>query len=267
MDSDSGIYGPKYNDQLLHLQTLQKSYKDISEIADYGKSVRGRTLRMLIVDKQKSATTSRPAVLITGSIHGNEYLSIADRLPESLLKASDLYGSINQYVMKGGVVMFVPIVNPDGYEARKRHNAKGADLNRDWDVPPAGHKGFKQVETRLLANHIESIVTKRNLRLKVAVEYHCCIGALLYPWSYTRKPIPTPDLTKHKQIGKLADPFLNIAVGTTPQILGYTPLGTAKDYYYAKYKALAFTYEGRRKNEKAYLKEHVQWWEEILDTL
>jgi len=99
------------------------------------------------------------------------------------------------------------------------------------------------------------------------VDYHCCAGALLHPWSYKKANLPAPDLTAHQQIGKLADQYLNLDVGATGQILGYYPMGTTKDYYYSAYGALAFTYEGRYGKEKNYLDRHVGWWNEMLATI
>lgn len=266
--SDSGIKGPKYAAILSDIERLRNEYSDIASITDYGQSVQGRTLRMLVVMKRlgKNATfVDRPTLLMSGSTHGNEYLNIEDRLPEELLKRSKLKGSnVAEFLDRGGAFVFVPILNPDGYEGRRRENAHGTDLNRDWDVKPAGFKGFKEVETRSLATTLESMHKNEGLDFKITVDYHCCIGALLHPWAYQEARLPEADLARHQAIGALANKHLNIEVGATGEVLGYLGLGTTKDYYFDHYNALAFTFEGRYRQENQNFDKHVAWWEDMI---
>ncbi len=55
-----------------------------------------------------------------------------------------------------------------------------------------------------------------------------------------------------------------IKVGQTPVILGYSAKGTSKDYYYEKFGALGFTFEGRYGKEDSYFDEHTKMWLDIL---
>jgi len=264
---DSGIYGPKYAEILTDLERLEAENPKFAEIYDYGTSVSGRTLRMLIVAKKDAPRSSRNTVQITGSIHGNEYLSIADRLPEAFLsRAKAERGPIYEFLNDGGVVLFVPIVNPDGYEKRRRTNTNGKDLNRDWDVDISGKKGFTQPETTTLAQALIDQKERLNLDLKVTVDYHCCAGSLLYPWAYTRKSINSGDLSVHLKYAEYSK-GLSITYGTVWDILGYLANGTTMDYYYESHGALAYTFEGRYRDEKNYLPQHIQWWERGLSAL
>jgi hypothetical protein len=270
VDSDSGIFGPDYKKILSQMQGWRDSYPEITQLLDYGKSVQGRPLRMMIVGKpgwQLDAWFERPALIITGSTHGNEYLNIEDRLPAEILKLSATRSAVQEYIEAGGVYLFVPILNPDGYDNRARENANGVDLNRDWDVDVAQFKGFKQIETRALATKLGSLRETMGLQYRASVDYHCCVGAVLYPWSYTSNPLPGTDLQAHLSLAKLAKELLNIDYGTTGEILGYYPVGTTKDYYYSEYGTAAFTYEGRYGSENQYLGKHVEWWEKISDKI
>lgn len=58
-----------------------------------------------------------------------------------------------------------------------------------------------------------------------------------------------------------------IKVGQTPVILGYSARGTSKDYYYEKFGALGFTYEGRVGKENKFFPEHTQMWVDIIAEL
>lgn len=265
-DSDSGIHGPKYVEILKSMEKWQATYPSISRIEQYGTSVKGKPLKMLIVGKNhKKPLSARPAFMMSGSTHGNEYLNIEDRLPEALLKETQNDGPVKTFIDEDGVFIFIPILNPDGYDSRQRENAHDVDLNRDWDVKAANYKGFKEVETKSLATKLNALKTEMGLKLEVTVDYHCCAGALLYPWSYTSKPLPALDLENHKSIGKMADANLEIEYGTTGQILGYYPSGTTKDYYFESHNALAFTYEGRYGKEDKLFDKHVEWWREMVD--
>jgi hypothetical protein len=261
--SDSGVYGPKYPELLRTLQNTQTNFSDIAQVIEYGVTPQKRALRLLYV-KRPGNFLHRPTLLMTGSIHGNEYLNLEDRLPQELLKQSYSAGPVKKFLDDGGVFIFVPIVNPDGYESRSRDNAHGIDLNRDWDLTTAHFKGFKEAESKALSIEIERLRATDHLDFKITVDYHCCAGALLHPWAYKGESIPPSDLIRHKAIGAMAKRRLNIDVGATGQILGYYPVGTTKDYYYTRYGALAFTYEGRSHEENQYLSGHLSWWEDMV---
>lgn len=265
--SDSGIQGPKYSALLKQVEDLNKQYPSLTTVIDYGVSVQGRTLRMLVImKKNRMPMEERPALIISGSTHGNEYLSLEDRLPVEFLKMSkQRSGTLIDFLNRGGAIVSIPILNPDGYENGTRENAHGVDLNRDWEVKAAHFKGFNEVETRDLARQLDVLThPPYNFRFKATVDYHCCIGAILYPWSYTDSPIPEEDKSSHIQLSQMANSHLDIEAGTTSQILGYHALGTTKDYYYEHYKALSFTFEGRFGKENLNLDKHVAWWEDIF---
>lgn len=262
---DSGINGPKYADILKGMDRVAAEYPELVQVVEYGKSVKGKPLKLMLVMKP-GRWTQRPTFVMTGSTHGNEYLNIEDRLPEELLKKSKREGAVASYLAHGGAFVFVPILNPDGFDSRIRENAHGVDLNRDWDVPPAGFKGFKEVETRALADKLEALSGRgTGLKYRVTVDYHCCIGAVLYPWSYKKENLTDTDTASHQALGDIANKTLKIDVGTTGDVLGYNPVGTTKDYYYVRYGANAFTYEGRYRKENEYLPQHVAWWEGMVD--
>ncbi len=265
-DSDSGIQGPPYSKILSEMNRWQSEHADISTVEQYGKSVKGRPLKMLVVGKKRfSQFKNRPAIVMSGSTHGNEYLNIEDRIPEALLKSAGKAGSVKTYLDEGGMFVFIPILNPDGYESRSRENAHGVDLNRDWDVNAANFKGFREVETRSLASKLNELKSRLALRYQVTVDYHCCAGAILYPWSYTAEPISNEQLVKYKRLGKMADSHLDIEYGTTGDILGYYATGTTKDYYHESQGALSFTYEGRYNKEHKLFDKHLEWWHDIVD--
>lgn len=78
-----------------------------------------------IVEFAAPGVTS-PTVLILGGVHGDE--------PKSVFLARQLLNLLRDQPpgdMNSGWVI-VPLVNPDGYERRKRRNANGVDINRNF---------------------------------------------------------------------------------------------------------------------------------------
>ncbi len=268
--SDSGIFSSTdYEDILNKLERLSVAYPDLAQVIDYGQSVEGRLLRMLVVKKTvPTRLRRRPTLLMTGSTHGNEYLNIEDRLPEEILKKARSFSEVSQFLDAGGAFVFVPIVNPDGFTNRTRTNANKVDLNRDWDLKQAKFKGFKQVESRSLAKQLALLHSgPEGLNYEITVDYHCCGGALLTPWAYKKGELPAADQIRYSAVTDLASDLLDISVGNTSSVLGYFPKGTSKDYYYSTYGARAFTYEGRANKENKLFNEHLSWWESMVSLL
>jgi hypothetical protein len=264
IDSDSGIKGPPYQKIVDEMKDLERTYPGLVKVIEYGKSVGGRSLTL--VKLQTNSTEKLPAIYIGGSIHGDEYLNIEDRLPRWLAEQFEIKGVVSSYLKRGGTIYLAPILNPDGYDGRNRENDMGVDLNRDFTVKEAGVVGLKQPETFSLANFLEQDLKRDNRTLEVALDYHCCIGALLYPWSFQGPVLPRLDVDRHLKVAEAMKSSMGpeIKYGQTPVILGYSARGTSKDFYYERFGATGFTFEGRRNREDKYFEEHTQMWTKII---
>jgi len=126
---------------------------------------RARTIGRSVESRAVHALTfghGGPARLILGGFHGDEPKSVyaVRRLCEHLHEqaASDA----------GRRIVVVPVVNPDGYSRRRRKNARGVDLNRNfptgnWTALPArsrfhgGTRPAAEPETRAVLSLIESV--------------------------------------------------------------------------------------------------------------
>lgn len=241
-------------------------------IVDYGTTPGGRGLRLIKIQRPEwsDGTRERPAALIMGALHGDEYLAIEDRLAAWFLKHRNERPGIRRFLASGGILYIAPVTNPDGYDRDRRANNNGVDLNRDFALLPENTSGFREPETRSLASWLEQELYAANARLKLSVDYHCCNGSLLYPWSYRDAPLPADVMEAHARIGRLMQQDIDpkYAVGPTGKILGYHARGTSKDYFHAKYGALAFTYEGKARNaESGLFARHALWWDHVLELL
>lgn len=272
MFSDSGIDGPPYQQIFQQMADQAASSQGWATTHDYGQTHRGKTLRLIKIQDPTFVArdgTYRAAVLISGSTHGNEYLNIEDRLAEWFLANRSTSPGVQRYLANGGIIYVIPILNPDGYDDDERGNSRGVDLNRDFDLPPTGDRFFREPETRLLTQWLDQELIASGARLKVTLDYHCCVGALVLPWAYSDDPLPTEANQRHVEVALAMQQILGreYAYGNSSQIVGYNSKGTSKDYYYAKYDAVAFTFEGAYRDEAAKFPQHTRWWDGILGRL
>lgn len=263
--SDSQIMGPPYEHIVEELRDLEKRFPERAKVIEYGTSVSGKKLTLIKI-YQKDVVGDAPAVYIGGSIHGDEYLNIEDRLPRWFLEDAANEGVTSHYLKEGGVIYIAPILNPDGYDLSIRENDNGIDLNRDFTVLAAEVQGFTEPETMSLVKYLEHDLAQAKKKLEVAMDYHCCTGALLYPWSFTGPQLSSVDEKRHSAIAEAMHSTLGrrIRFGKTPEILGYSARGTSKDFYFEKFGARSFTYEGRQGKEDRYFRQHTSMWKNIL---
>ncbi|WP_460217861.1 M14 family metallopeptidase [Psychroserpens sp. MEBiC05023] len=80
---------------------------------------------------------------------------------EALMGSNSTSNSFRKYFN----VYAFPLLNPDGADlGHWRHNAKGVDLNRDWN-------SFTQPETKMVKNYIENKV-KKGTKVQFAIDFH-----------------------------------------------------------------------------------------------
>jgi succinylglutamate desuccinylase len=269
-ESDSGIVGPPYKDLVKYFSSLPQKYPEFIQVSQYGVTPKGRPLVVLKVsypNRYVNVRASKSAILITGTTHGNEYLGIEDKLPEWFASQGVKDPAIAPYFQAGGAVYFIPIFNPDGYDARQRGNSRGVDLNRDFTVRQAKFEGFREVETKAARDMLLAQLQREQQKLIITLDYHCCIGAALYPWSFRPAPqLPPEHLAILKNYGTIMKNIFgpSFKVGTTPDVLGYNAIGTSKDYYYETLGSMSFTYEGEENQEHKKLPQHIQMWKSLI---
>jgi dipeptidyl-peptidase 4 len=80
------------------------------------------------ISPQDAIRSGKTIVLIANAVHGNEPAGKeASQLVARELVAGDL-----QHLLDDIIVLFIPLVNPDGGEIPRRTNTEGFDMNRDY---------------------------------------------------------------------------------------------------------------------------------------
>src|SRR5829696_668815 len=124
---------PAHHDNHLHVRLPGDGVSSVP----VGTSTRGQPIRAFTLG------SGRPRILVVGCIHGNECAGsvIATRLLHTRLS-------------RRGSIIVVQDLNPDGHAAKRRGNARGVDLNRNFPgtwrgIAAAGQAPASEVETRL----------------------------------------------------------------------------------------------------------------------
>ena len=107
---------------------------DLVSIRPLTRTLLDREFTLVTIAKDPVATpedairSGKTIVLIANAVHGNE---TAGKEASQLVARELVYGEL-QKVLDDVVVLFVPLINPDGGEVRRRTNEEGFDMNRDY---------------------------------------------------------------------------------------------------------------------------------------
>jgi predicted deacylase len=224
-----------------------------------GTSIHGRAIRRF-----DWGVTGKPAVLLTGLVHGVEFVG-SMALLEFMRNATRKLGDL----LRNAHIVVVPVVNPDGLHincarlsagrrAFQRSNARGVDLNRNFprqrdDFPwhplagsryrllpnYAGPQPLSEPESRAIHD------VANEVRPRVSVGFHSFGELLLYPWAFTTRPNPRRAL--YEQVGRA---FMRALGGARYRVMQatqwYSIVGDMDDWLDAHFGTLAFTVEVSR---------------------
>ena len=98
--------------------------------------------RERLLTPQDALRSGKTIVLIANAVHGGETAG----KEASQIVARDLVAGDLRPVLDDVIVLFIPLVNPDGGEVRRRTNEEGFDMNRDY--------------LKLESQEIQALVTK-----------------------------------------------------------------------------------------------------------
>ncbi len=140
-----------------------------------GRSSEGRPIRAYCIGAGDSS------VIIMGAIHGSE--------GNTAMLVTDLaryFTGMSDFLPPAYRFYFIPSVNPDGFLQNSRYNARGVDLNRNWDTHnwqsqtqgsnetkenDGGTEPFSEPETSALSNWLLDL-QKDSLKKPIVISYH-----------------------------------------------------------------------------------------------
>lgn len=183
------------------IRNMERLHPGMAEVFVAGKSAGGREI--LCVRIHRGDDKVRPAALIAGSIHGDEYIANRTAMAAAAMLLHD-DDPVAEQVLERMDVYVLPLINPDGYVStwessgelpakKTRTNDNEVDLNRNYGKPafhiplPMGFSGSKDPEsTRYTGpapfSEPESKAVRKLARDKMffaAVDYHCSGGMII----------------------------------------------------------------------------------------
>ena len=224
-----------------------------------GRSVRGEPI--FAVHLGAPRPHARTSVTLS-AVHPIEWIGVEVHL--------GLLARLASADLEGRSIVAVPIVNPDGLirvEANLRagrrrfvrHNARGVDLNRNFDarwhdrgvaqrllsfVFSSGSRPASEPEVAALAHHLSS------RRIDRALSLHSFGGAVLYPSAATLWPIW--DSAEHRawarRIAAAADEEPYRALPGAWFSCGFTAGGLELDWFHDRHGAVSLLVECSRRN-------------------
>lgn len=195
------------------MRLVASMFPSIVTLEVIGKSFEGREILALRVGKPSSENpTPRKTLVINGGLHAREWIGTAavNYLAWSLISS---YGqdSVLTRFLNNYTVVFIPVLNPDGYEYtwsvdrlwRKTRQdtplnfCRGLDLDRafdfEWDrnLPEpcsesyGGEQPFQAVEAQQLSHWAKTEAEQNGTRFVGLIDLHSFSQEILYPYSYT----------------------------------------------------------------------------------
>jgi hypothetical protein len=248
-----------------------------AELFRFGKSVEGEPLFALHFGAAEDDALARTTVVLSG-VHPNEWIGIETHL--SLLE------KVAGADLADRRLVAIPIVNPDGLRRVERnlrrgahrfvrHNARGVDLNRNFDaawgklgigprllrrVYNPGSRPASEPEVESLSHHLSA------LRIDRALSLHSFGGAVLYPRASSWGRIH--DWAEHHEwatrIADAADPARPYrALSCARFSKGFTAGGLELDWFHERHGAVSLLVECSRRSlgwRRARIVEPFAWY-------
>lgn len=249
----------------------------ISEKFSIGTTIEGRSIwAFRISDSPSVADPNRPAVFYNGMTHAREPIGMMLLLGFAQDIARKYAGGDPDvdYLLSSRELLFVPIVNPDGYyynevndpegggmwRKNKRDNnddgtfewnQDGVDLNRNFsfhwgeddqgsspDPAASTYRGptpFSEPETQA----VRDVVLGRSFQF--ILNYHAHSNVYLTPWGYT--PIQVDRFEDFRAWASRLSGFNHYPYGTGTEMIGYHTNGDAIDWQYGSEGVLSMVPE------------------------
>jgi murein tripeptide amidase MpaA len=233
-----------------------------------GTSIQGRPIWAMRISTTPTVhDPNKPVAYYDAIHHAREPMS-----GESLLNFADWLGAnygtdpAVTRVVESRNLLFLPCINPDGYEYNRQTNPNGGgmwrknrrnnggsygvDLNRnyDWEWGPqwSGSSGSPSSETyRGTApfSEPETAAVRDLLAAQtpgMSISAHTYSNLWIYPWGYDT--VYTSENALYRQFGAAMTANNGYAYGTAWEVL-YTANGCSDDYHYGAHGTYAFTPE------------------------
>lgn len=165
--------------KLPKIQSLQQIFRDKALVSVAGRDIDIFSFR----DSQADRQIAKHRFLIQGGLHGNE-VHTSEFVVWLMKRYMRGESALNDLPSRDVMIDFLPRANPDGLAKQNRYNARGVNLNRNFDVlwgitrENPGSTSFSEPETRAIQRLFEE------RRYTAAIDIHGYVNWVVAPSSY-----------------------------------------------------------------------------------
>jgi len=245
----------------------QMDHPDIVQVSVIGRTWEDHPIYAIKISDNVTEDEAEPEVLYMALHHGREHLTVEMALYILRLFTDNygLSGTITNLVDQRELWV-LPNVNPDGGEfdikfdyyhwwrKNRRDNGQGifgVDLNRNygyhwgccggsssspWDETYRGPAPFSEPETRAVRDFVLA-----HPDIIASISFHTYSELILWPWGFTRDPVPDPDRRVFEAIGQAMAATNDYTPSQAWEL--YVTDGDSDDWLYGVQGIFAFTFE------------------------
>lgn len=229
------------------LQSIVAKYPSIMKMESIGNSVKGKELWVVKISKNVNVDEVEPEFKYISSMHGDE-ITGRELMVSLIQEIGEKYTTGDASVKKlvdNTEVFIMPSMNPDGSEMRRRANANGSDLNRNFpDIISDSQSSStgRQIEVQ----HVMKWQASRKFTL--SANFHGGAVVANYPWDSKKERHALDSFVQELSNGYASTnlPMLNSREfhgGITNGADWYVVRGGMQDWSYLWFNDLQITVE------------------------
>lgn len=238
---------PTHTQMTNTLKSIVAKYPTIMKMESIGNSVKGKELWVVKISDNVEKDELEPEFKYISSMHGDEItgrelmVSFIGEIGEKYMAGdADIKKLVNNTE-----IFIMPSMNPDGSEMRRRANANGSDLNRNFpDI--VSDTESSAAGRQLEVQHVMKWQASRKFSL--SANFHGGAVVMNYPWDSKKDRHPLDSFLQELSHGYAAtnEPMKNSREfdgGITNGADWYVVRGGMQDWSYNWYNDLQFTVE------------------------
>jgi hypothetical protein len=186
-----------YNEMVAALQNLKNAYPGICRMVDVGDTVNGRDIWAVVISDNVNIEENEPEVRLLAGVHGHEWsavevtIDIAQYLCQNYSPGS---GNDATFIVQNLETWIIPMLNADNHDSRIKENARGVNLNKNFDGPEGCSQGnpdcFSEPESQSMRDMFDVL----GKRFSVGISYHSGAKCFNSVWNYDCVPPPDEEL-------------------------------------------------------------------------
>lgn len=196
------------------LDLLEQTYPGYVQVKNIGKTPEGRDMKIVhVTEKDEEPHQAKKTIVLSGGVHAREWITVSTVLYVLYALLQD-YDSNQDSIFRKIDFIFLPTLNPDGYEYTWTHDRLwrknrqetvdqsciGIDIDHSYDFhwtrsadmpcedEYSGEEPFEAVESRLWTEYLN--LTDSHHNIQGFIDLHSYAQEILYPYAFSCQQEP-----------------------------------------------------------------------------